>query len=231
MEPHELPVKVEPRPRKALRWRLRILLAFGVVVVALLVISRLEPDQANRCGPLIESLYLVLNPSIDIELSEAAKQFIAEMTAMGGSAGRIQPERRFFGLLGTHETFVVSFSGPNFNDAALAWLATNHGDRIGALHLNNTGVTDDGLKHLKRFRKLSRLDLASPTRVWVNGRRLTPITDAGMAHLDLPNLVSLNLDGLPITDAGLKSLPDLPSLSTLQVQGRMDYVRWRLWQR
>ena len=46
-----------------------------------------------------------------------------------------------------------------------------------------------------------------------------PITDAGMANLDLKNVVNLNLDGLPITDAGLKSLPDLPSLRNLQLTG------------
>jgi hypothetical protein len=28
----------------------------------------------------------------------------------------------------------------------------------------------------------------------VNGKRLTPITDAGMAHLDLPNMVIIDLD-------------------------------------
>jgi hypothetical protein len=104
----------------------------------------------------------------------------------------------------------VSFSVANFDDAALKRLATNHDDRIEALHLMNTGVTDDGLKHLKRFGNLRTLSLASPGPVWKNGKRLTQIADAGMAHLDLRNLVSLNLDWLPITDAGLKSLPDLP---------------------
>ena len=31
-------------------------------------------------------------------------------------------------------------------------------------------------------------------------------------NLDLRNVVNLSLDGLPITDAGLESLPDMPSL-------------------
>ncbi len=76
---------------------------------------------------------------------------IAEITALGGLAGRIQPAQKFLGLLGTDETFVVTFSGAKFDDAALARLATNHGDRIGSLQLADTSVTDDGLRHLKRF--------------------------------------------------------------------------------
>ena len=122
------------------------------------------------------------------------------------------------GLFGPDETFAVSFSG-KFGDAALARLATNHGDRIGSLYLMDTSVTDDGLRHLKRFGNLHHLILASMSPVRANGKRLMPITDAGMAHLDLPNLVSLNLYGLPITDAGLKLLPDLPFLNMLQLTG------------
>ena len=70
MESQALPVNVEPRPRKRARWRLRILLAFGVLVVVLHVISQLEPDQAKRYGPLVESVYQVFNPPIEVELSE-----------------------------------------------------------------------------------------------------------------------------------------------------------------
>ena len=211
--------KVEPRPGKRSRWRLRILLAFGVFVVALYVISQLEPDQAKRYGGFIESIYQVFNPPIEVELSEAGKQFIADIQAMGGNAGRIEPQRKFFGLMRPDEKFLVSFSDAKFDDRALASLAASYGDRIGALHLWNTGVTDDGLKHLKQFRNLTTLSLASPTPIWINGKRVIPITDAGMANLDLRNVVNLNLDGLPITDAGLKSLPDLPALRSLQLTG------------
>jgi len=113
----------------------------------------------------------------------------------------------------------VTFSGPKFDDAALARMAANYGDRIGSLHLMDTSVTDDGLRHLKRLGNLRVLSLASFAPAWVKGKRLTPITDAGMANLDLPNLVALLLDGLPISDAGLKSLPDLPALNSLQLTG------------
>jgi Leucine Rich repeat len=219
MKSQELPVKGEPKPRRRPRWRLRILLAVGVLVGALLVISRLEPDEAKKYGPIIESVYLVFNPPIEDELSAAGKQFIDEIIALGGQAGRMQPERKFFGLMDADEKFVVGFSGAKFDDPAFERLATEHGDRIGGLNLFDTSVTDDGLKHLKRFGNLRSLILMSSAPVWVNGKKMTPITDAGMAHLDLRNLVMLNLDGLPITDAGLKSLPDLPFLSTLQLTG------------
>jgi hypothetical protein len=211
--------KVEPKSRKRARWRLRILLALGVLVFVLYVISQLEPDQAKRYGPLVESVYQVFNPPIEVELSEAGQQFIAEIQAMGGTAGWIEPQHKLFALMRPDETFVVGFSDAKFDDRALACLAANYADRIGALHISNTGVTDDGLKHLKQFRSLTTLSLSSPTPIWINGKRVIPITDAGMASLDLRNVVNLNLDGLPITDAGLKSLPDLPSLRILQLTG------------
>jgi hypothetical protein len=213
----QVEVNVQPKPRKRPRWRLRILLAFSVLVLALFVISRLEPDQAKRYGPFIESVYLVFNPPIEIELTDAGRQFISEITALGGLAGRIQAARKFWGLLGTDETFVVTFSDAKFDDAALARLATNHGDRVGSLQLTDTSVTDEGLRHLKRFRNLRHLDLASRAPASLKAKRSAPITDAGMAHLDLRNLVSLNLDGQPITDDGLKLLPDLPFLTMLQL--------------
>jgi Leucine Rich repeat len=212
-------VNVEHKLSKRRRWRLRILLAVGVLVVVMLMISRLEPDQAKRYGPLVNSVYQVFNPPIEVDLSNAGKQFIADIQALGGNAGVIDPQRAFFGLMCREEKFVVSFSDAKFDDRALASLATNYGDRIGALHLFNTGVTDDGLTHLKEFRSLYTLSLASPTAIWINGNRVIPITDAGMANLDLKNVVNLNLDGLPITDAGLKSLPVLPSLRSLQLTG------------
>jgi len=56
--------------------------------VALFAISRLEPDQAKRYGPFIESVYRVFNPPIEIELTDTGRQFIAEITAQGGSSQR-----------------------------------------------------------------------------------------------------------------------------------------------
>ncbi len=104
-------VSVKPRPQKRPRWRLRVLVVLAALALTLFVISRLEPEQAKKCGPIIESVYLVFNPPIEIELTEAGKQFIAEMATMGGTASRIAPDRRFLGVFGTRERFMVNFSG------------------------------------------------------------------------------------------------------------------------
>jgi hypothetical protein len=52
---------------------------------------------------------------------------------MGGNARRIGPQRKFFGLMPSDETFVVGFSRVEFDDSSLAFLASNYADRIGAL--------------------------------------------------------------------------------------------------
>jgi hypothetical protein len=59
---------------------------------------------------------------------------------------------------------------------------------------------------------LTTVSLVSPTPIWINGKRVIPITDVGVAQLDLKHVVNLSLDGPSITDACLKSLPNMPSL-------------------
>jgi hypothetical protein len=211
-------VSVEPKPRKRARLRLRILVFLAALAFTLFVISRLEPEQAKKCGPIVESVYLVFNPPIEIELTEAGKQFIAEMTMMGGTASRVSPDRRFLGVFGTRERFMVNFSGLDFDDARLDWLASKHAGRIEALFLMGTAVTDNGLRHLKRFKNLRTLSLFN-VPAWQRAKQSTPMTGTGLAQLDLPGLVSLSIDGLPITDASLSAIPDLPWLHTLQLTG------------
>jgi hypothetical protein len=211
-------VSVEPKPRKRPRWRLRVLVGLAALAFTLFVITRLEPEQAKKCGPIIESVYLAFNPPIEIELSEAGKQFIAEIATFGGQAGRIAPDRGFLGIFGTRERFVVNFSGANLDDVKLDWLASNHADRIDSLNLMGTAVTDDGLRHLKRFKNLRSLNLFN-VPVWQRTKQSSPTTGAGLAHLDIPGLVALSIDGYPITDATLSAMPALPALSNLQLTG------------
>ena len=99
METQVSSANVEPKLGKRRKWRLRILLALNVLVFILYLISQLEPDQARQYGPLVNSVYQVFNPPIEVELSAAGKQFIAEIQAMGGNAGRIEPRHKFFGLM------------------------------------------------------------------------------------------------------------------------------------
>jgi hypothetical protein len=64
------------------------------------------------------------------------------------------------------------------------------------LHLSGQSITDEDLKKLSNFKKLTRLNLDK-----------TAITDAGLAYLkNLPNLEQLNLYGTQITDKGLTQL-------------------------
>ena len=211
-------VSVAPQPRKRSRWRLRVLVVLAALALTLYAISRLEPEQAKQCGPIIESVYLVFNPPLEIELTEAGKGFIAEMAAMGGTASRIAPDRPVLGIFATRETFQVGFSGANLDDAKLDWLASNHADRIAALHLTGTAVTDNGLRHLKRFKNLTTLTLFD-VPAWQRAKQAPSMTGTGLAHLDLPGLVSLAIHGFPITDAALSAMPGLPSLATLQLTG------------
>jgi hypothetical protein len=81
-----------------------------------------------------------------------------------------------------------------------------------------TAVTDQGLRHLKRFKNLRSLTLFD-VPAWQRAKRAPSSTGAGLAHLDLPGLVALHIDGFPITDATLDAMPDLPSLSMLQLTG------------
>ena len=77
------------------------------------------------------------------------------------------------------------------------------GLNIEVLCLEDTQVTDAGLKHLKRLPKLSWLELGN-----------TKVTDAGLEHLrSLTGLERLHLDGTQVTDAGVNELKRaLPNL-------------------
>ncbi|GIX04120.1 MAG: hypothetical protein KatS3mg113_1126 [Planctomycetaceae bacterium] len=78
-------------------------------------------------------------------------------------------------------------------------------ERIAALNLRGTEVSDEGLQHLAHLKGLVRLHLEK-----------TKITDAGLVHLKgLENLEYLNLYGTAVTDAGLNHLAGLKKLKRL----------------
>ena len=77
------------------------------------------------------------------------------------------------------------------------------------LYLNDTKVTDAGLKHLSELKALKELGLSS-----------TKVTDAGLKHLvGLKALESLDLRDTKVTDAGLLHLADLNALKKTQPPG------------
>ena len=68
--------------------------------------------------------------------------------------------------------------------------------RIVAVHLGDTPITKDGLKHLEGLTRLRSLDLSN-----------TSVTVAGLLHLTrLPNLERLDLTGTGVGDEGLDRL-------------------------
>src|SRR5207253_160541 len=84
--------------------------------------------------------------------------------------------------------------------------AKRPGQPVVGVDLDNTKVTDAGLKVLKELKSLQFLDLGDK------------VTDAGLKELrELKNLQTLYLNGTKVTDTGLKELKDLKNLRTLEV--------------
>jgi hypothetical protein len=76
-------------------------------------------------------------------------------------------------------------------------------------HLSGTGLTDDGLAHVKKLKNV----------VWLNLKG-TKITDVGLAHLaDSKSLTHLHLELTGIGDAGVGHLAGLENLQYLNVYG------------
>src|SRR5437868_6633691 len=85
--------------------------------------------------------------------------------------------------------------------------AKRPGQPVVGVDLDNTKVTDAGLKELKEVKSLQTLYLS-----------VTAVTDAGLKELkELKNLQTLYLNGTKVTDRGLKELKDLKNLRTLEV--------------
>jgi len=78
---------------------------------------------------------------------------------------------------------------------------------VTTLNLNDSGISDDELRHIKDLTRLEELYLSS-----------TKITDEGLEHLKaLENLEVLYLDSTRITDDGLSHLKNLTRLRVLSV--------------
>ena len=139
------------------RRRLRVLLAFTVVSLGLYVFIRLDRSAAERLGPVAEVIYNLFNgtPGDSPPLTPAARRFAADIRAMGGHPSVSMTSRGYFGIIGQAESLHASFDGPKFDDAVLARLATQYGDRIDSLAIEYTGVTDAGLSNLSKFTSLT----------------------------------------------------------------------------
>jgi hypothetical protein len=188
--------------------------------LGLFVFVRLDRSVAERLGPVGEGLHDLFNqvPGKAETLSAAGRRFVKDVEALGGEPSVSINKPGFLGFYGREEWFHVEFRNKSFNDEALARIAESHGARIGSLHLQNTGVTDAGLRHLWKLTKLRHLMIRNyPERIRPGiVVPPSPITDAGLVHLKgLNHLWTLNLNNLPITDVGLEAINDLPELMAL----------------
>ena len=90
------------------------------------------------------------------------------------------------------------------------WLAAHDLSRLsGTLTVSLSGnpVTDEGLRHVARYRRLNYLVLAE-----------TQITDDGLAHLkDCEDLYGLSLHDTEVTDAGLAHLAGISQIGYLDL--------------
>lgn len=123
----------------------------------------------------------------------------------------------------------LNFSGSNISDKEMEIL--KDAESLLTLHIDDTEVTDAGLKHLVDVPGIIILHL--PTTIGDEGfehigkltslRTLTAeecqVTDAGMAHLEnLTDLRWLKLNKTAIGDKGLYALKDLTNLHTIEIQ-------------
>lgn len=211
------PPLVEPRPRRGRR-RLRALLAVSALSLGLYGFVRLDRSVAERFGPVFVGIHDLFNqvPGKPAPLSATGRRFVEDVKALGGNPGVAILKPGFLGYFGREEWFNVDSHERSFDDAALGRLAELHGERIGGLYLQNTGVTDVGLRHLGKFSKLRHLEIRNDARRSTQGESPPTITDAGMAHLKgLTHLWSLDVGDSAITDAGLDAIKDLPELMSL----------------
>jgi Leucine Rich repeat len=163
-------------------------------------------------------------PSIELfpkveGISDADMHLLDEVKKLGGKAHFMERTPRFLGRFGGHDLLAFSFQGKAFDDAALARFVKTYGDSVWGLYLSNTGITDEGLRHLAGLAHIKNLEIgnADPHHAMPGTRSpLNTVTDAGLVHLKgLTTLKHLNLGGLPITDAGLDAVKDLPNLGGL----------------
>jgi hypothetical protein len=99
----------------------------------------------------------------------------------------------------------IEVSDTHITDAGLRHLGKLK--RLHFLSLNNTRVGDDGLKHLAGLKELGMLSLHG-----------TQVTDAGLVHLEgMKYLQVLSLSRTAVSDVGIIHLMRLPSLNRLDL--------------
>jgi hypothetical protein len=197
---------------------LRALLALNALALGIYVFVRLDRSAVEYLGPAVVGIYDLFNqvPGRAAPLTSAGRRLVEDVNALGGEASVSVQKPGFLGTIGQSEWSNVTFRNREIDDKALARFAEMYGDRIGGLYLDNTAITDAGLRSLSRFTMLRHLEIRNfPQRA--DEPELPPtISDSGLIHLkSLDRLRSLNLSGLTVTDAGLAAINELPELTSL----------------
>jgi internalin A len=144
-----------------------------------------------------------VTPTALAELRKAAPRLrIFDDFAIEGLAGHVRRDGTGRG----RRIIDVSFAGNHkFSDASMPLLKPLK--HLKVLQIQDTQITDEGLKELSELEKLEVLVLMR-----------NPITDVGLKHLkELGNLYSLWLGNTKITDVGLTELLKLENLTQLEL--------------
>jgi len=130
------------------------------------------------------------------------------------------------------ELETLHLDGLPITDAGLAVLARLNQEVLRDVELGSTKISDQGLRHLAGFKlrfltldatavKGPGLDHLQPDRLNVLCLRRTPIDDPLLERhvARMSNLTTLNLDGTPVTDAGMQTIGKLEKLQGLTLIG------------
>lgn len=190
------------------RWR--SWLALGLVGSTLTVIGLVVGLWGSFRGKSLHEI-----PALSVNDT----RLIDEIRKLGGDAHVLDWEPGLLGLSRGRGLLYVSFQGKSVSDLALARFVQRDGSRLRGLTLSNTGISDDGLRHLAGLTVIRELDIGNldpPHALRGATFPVNTITSAGVGHLKgLTSLRSLNLGGLPVDDADLDALKDLPNLVSL----------------
>ena len=143
-------------------------------------------------------LALILFASVaHAQEDKALADAVAKINATGASLAPVAADAKSY-------RFTALNVAKDFNDASLATLSPV-ADKLTAIDLARTKVTDAGLKSLAGMKNLTEVHLEG-----------TAVTDAGLDNLTgLASLEYLNLYGTKVTDAGAKKLTKLAKLKAL----------------